>query len=154
MRGKRRALSSSVAHLVLVRPMKAHFTTLAFGIAAFLMSDSSAIARPYSDAELKAMFVRMPTPDYPYQARLRKEEGTGLFRLHVDERGKVTSVTVLKSTGHQTLDAEGLKALKAWLARSGERRDVDVPLHFLLSGTKSDNGMGHDGLGIMKSRDR
>ena len=134
--------------------MKAHITLLLFWTAALLMSASSAVARPYSDAQLKAMFVRMPRPDYPYQARARKEEGTGLFRLLVDERGKVKGVTVLKSTGHPTLDAEGLKALKGWVARSGLRREVDVPLHFLLSSTKTDNGMGPDGLGIMKSRDR
>jgi len=134
--------------------MKAYINLWLFGIVVLLMADSSAIAGSYSDAQLKAMFVRMPAPDYPYQARVRKEEGTGLFRLHMDVRGKVTSVTVLKSTGHQTLDAEGVKALKGWLARSGERRDVDVPLHFHLSGTKVDNGMGSDGLGIMKSRDR
>ena len=134
--------------------MKTGLPLLLFWIAAFLMSASSATARPYSDAELKAMFLRMPNPDYPYQARVRKEEGIGLFRLHVDERGKVTSVTVLRSTGHPALDAEGLKALEGWLARSGERRDVDVPLRFLLSGTKIDNGMGKDGLGVMKSRDR
>ena len=136
--------------------MKTYFTLSLFCIGSALMiSAFNAMARPYSDAERKAMFVRAPTPDYPYEARRRKEEGTGLFRLLVDERGKVTNVTVLRSTGHPILDAEGLRALKAWLARPGERREVDVPLRFLLSGSAGKgNGMGNDGLGIMKSRDR
>jgi TonB family protein len=130
------------------------FSLLCIG-AASMISSISAVARPYSDAERKAMFVRAPAPDYPYDARRRKEEGTGLFRVYVDERGKVTGVTIIKSTGHQALDAEGLRTLKAWLARPGERREVDVPLHFLLSGSRgNDNGMGKDGLGILKSRDR
>ena len=100
------------------------------------MKASFTLARgELSEAEAKAMFVRTPAPDYPYDARRRREEGTGLFRLHVDERGKVTKVTILKSTGHQALDAEALKTYKAWLARPGERRKVDVPLRFVLRGS-------------------
>lgn len=101
------------------------------------------------------MFIRAVKPDYPYEARRAREEGTGLFRLYVDERGRVTAVTILKSTGHQVLDSESIRILRSWRARPGERREVDVPLKFVLAGTQSsDNGMGKDGLGIMKSRDR
>jgi TonB family protein len=113
------------------------------------------MARPYSEAERKAMFIRMVQPQYPLEARRSRAEGTGLFRLYVDERGKVTDVAILKSTGQQVLDFESVRALKQWLARKGTSREVDVPVHFALQGGRpGDNGMGHDGLGIMKSRDR
>ncbi len=116
----------------------------------------NALARPYSDAERKATFIRMVQPLYPLEARRNRREGTGLFRLNVDERGKVTEVTVLKSTGDKALDLESVRALWQWLARKGARREIDVPLRFTLQGgsRSEDNGMGHDGLGIMKSRDR
>jgi TonB family protein len=124
-------------------------------IAVSLIPCSSSRARPYSAAEREAMFIRAVKPDYPYEALRRREEGKGLFRLYVDERGRVTAVTILKSTGHQVLDSESLRILKSWRARSGERREVDVPLNYVLSGSqRDDNGMGKDGLGIMKSRDR
>ena len=75
--------------------------------------------------------------------------------LDGDERGKVTDVTILKSTGDKALDSESIRALLQWRARAGTRREVDVPFHFTLHGARTgDNGMGHDGLGIMKSRDR
>ncbi len=100
------------------------------------------------------MFVRAAKPDYPYEAR-RREEGMGLFRLYLDERGRVTAVTILKSTGHEALDAEGIRTFRTWLSRPGERREGDVPLNFALAGSHSgDNATAKDGLGIMKSRDR
>jgi TonB family protein len=118
-------------------------------------SGFNALARPYSDAERKATFIRMVQPVYPLEARRSRKEGTGVFRLYVDERGKVTDVAVLKSTGDKALDFESVRALQQWLARKGVRREVDVPLHFTLhGGPPGDNGMGKDGLGMMKSRDR
>ena len=83
------------------------------------------------------MFLRMVQPQYPPEARGRIWEGRGLFRLHINERGIVTAVTVLKSTGHQILDAEAVETLKGWIARRGERREVDVPVNFTLSGYRN-----------------
>jgi TonB family protein len=116
----------------------------------------NALARPYSDAERKATFIRMVQPEYALDARRSGREGTGLFRHYIDERGKITGVAVLQSTGDKALDFESLRALWQWRARKGAPRDVDVPLRFTLRGGShsGDNGMGHDGLGIMKSRDR
>jgi outer membrane biosynthesis protein TonB len=45
----------------------------------------------------------------------------------------VTAVTVLKSTGHKILDSEAVETLNLWVARRGERREVDVPVTFSLS---------------------
>ena len=57
-----------------------------------------------------------------------------MFRLHVNERGTVTAVTVVKSTGYRSLDSEAIETFKRWVARRGERREVDVPVTFALSG--------------------
>jgi TonB family protein len=125
-------------------------------MAASLILGLSAQARPYSQAEVNAMFIRATKPTYPYEARRRREEGRGLFRLQVDERGKVTNVTIVKSTGHQTLDEEAVRAFWMWRATREERRQVDIPVNFVRSGRvqSGDNGMGNDGLGVWKSHDR
>jgi TonB family protein len=97
-----------------------------------LMTLSSAIARRYSGPELKAMFTFMPKPEYPYKLRfVQHMEGSGMFRMIVDERGKVTAVTALQSTGHPELDAEAIKGLMRWKARPGQQREVDVPVTFI-----------------------
>ena len=75
----------------------------------------------------------------------------------MDETGKVTKVKVVKSTGNRHLDDAGFNAFRQWRARPGNLREVDVPLIFVLSDAQDDpgdTGMGNDGLGIMKSRDR
>jgi periplasmic protein TonB len=76
------------------------------------------------------MFFYRPHPDYPSPLRARHLTGSGLFRLHVNEQGKVTSVEILQSTGHRELDDEGLKAFRQWRAKPGTEREVDLPLRF------------------------
>ena len=100
-------------------------------IALLLLSLSPALARRYSGAEMRAMFTFMPRPDYPYKARLFHLEGDGMFRLLVNEQGKVTSVATLQSTGHPELDREAVKAYMRWRARPGSKREVDVPTTFV-----------------------
>lgn len=97
----------------------------------------TADARRISAEERDAMFVRMVRPEYPPVARGRNQEGTGLFRLHINERGTVTAVTVLTSTGHPILDTEAVETLKRWVAIRGERREVDVPVVFAMSGHRN-----------------
>lgn len=104
-------------------------------IALLLLSVSAAFARRYSGAETKAIFTFMPWPDYPYKLRIAHMTGDGMFRLFVNEQGKVTSVTALQSTGHSELDAEAAKAYMRWRARPGTKREVDVPTTFA-GGTK------------------
>jgi TonB family protein len=108
-------------------------------------------------AKWRAVFVVTPRPDYPYEARRNNIGGKGLLRIYVDETGKVTDVKVLQSTGNRQLDTAGLIAFRHWRAKPGTRREVDMPLTFVAGrgpGSPGDNGMGSDGLGIMKSRDR
>src|SRR5467141_4886989 len=96
-------------------------------IALLLLSVSPAFARRYTGAEIKAMFTYMPWPDYPYHARSIHMTGVGMFRLLVNEQGRVTSVVTLQSTGQPELDAEAIKTYLRWLARPGAKREVDVP---------------------------
>src|SRR6202035_5357570 len=103
-------------------------------IALIALGLSSATARQYSPSELKAMFTFAPRPEYPYKLRfVQRLEGSGVFRMLVDEHGKVTNVTVLQSTRHPELDAESIKGLMRWKARPGPKREVDIPVTFSLA---------------------
>jgi TonB family protein len=94
---------------------------------------STADARPYSDAELKATFIKTPRPDYPVEVRRLHLTGSGLYRLYIDERGEVSGIRVLRKTGIPPLDIEVLKTLVRWRARSGPKREVDLPVTFIIN---------------------
>ena|ERR1700736_6715760 len=89
-------------------------------------------ARRYTDEEIKAMFLDRPLPKYPYEMRRLRITGSGLFRLYVDNKGKVTSVKILETTGRRELDEESRKAFQRWRAMPGKAREVDVPATFTM----------------------
>jgi TonB family protein len=88
------------------------------------------MARRYSQAEIRAMFVFAPLPRSTYKLFSLKVRGSGLFRLFVNEQGKVTSVSVLKSIGHPQIDVAMAKTFSSWRARPGPKREVDIPVDF------------------------
>ena len=49
-------------------------------------------------------------PDYPKKARQRGDEGDVTLELAIDEKGRVKSVSVVKSSGHPELDAAAAHA--------------------------------------------
>jgi TonB family protein len=99
-------------------------------LASILAIVATAGAREYSAAERKAMFIESPAPDYTVLLQRRQLSGSGVYRLFIDEQGKVTKVTVLQSMDFPLLDAEAIKGLSRWRARPGPLREVDVPVTF------------------------
>jgi len=85
-------------------------------------------------AEIRARLVVTPVPNYPGVLRQAHYTGTGLFRIYFDERGEVSGIRILKSTGHTELDVETLKALGRWRARSGPKWEMDIPVSFRIGG--------------------
>jgi periplasmic protein TonB len=57
---------------------------------------------------------RRVDPVYPSASRRDGEQGTGQFRVLVDENGKPQDVQVLKSTGFPRLDTAALEAIRKW----------------------------------------
>jgi TonB family protein len=86
----------------------------------------------YTAAELKAMFTKTVQPDYPFEARRLRHIGRGVFRLTIDEQGRVTSVKAVESTGYGELDASCLVAFRQWQARTGPKRVVAMPVTFTM----------------------
>jgi TonB family protein len=73
-------------------------------------------------------------PDYPYAARDQHVEGSGLYRLNINPDGTVSSVTVLKSTGHMLLDQAAIHAFRQWRFRPGALRVLKIPINFTMKG--------------------
>jgi TonB family protein len=73
-------------------------------------------------------------PDCSYAARDQHLEGSGLYRLNIKPDGTVSSVTVLKSTGHILLDRAAIHAFRQWRFRPGALRTVKLPIDFSMKG--------------------
>jgi TonB family protein len=70
-------------------------------------------------------------PRYPMYYQRARVGGTGRFRMNIDfKTGKVTSVTVVKSTGSDGLDREAIFALRRWRFKPGKAREVEIPITF------------------------
>ena len=78
----------------------------------------------------KEFFTSSRRPEYPLEARRKRQVGDGRFRLYIGKSGRVTSVKMLRSTGHSLLDNAAVKAYMSWKAPPGLRREADVPVSF------------------------
>jgi len=54
-------------------------------------------------------------PVYPPASRRAGEEGTGMFRVLVNERGQPVEVSVLRSSGFPRLDEAAIAAIRRWV---------------------------------------
>jgi periplasmic protein TonB len=54
-------------------------------------------------------------PVYPAGSRRDGEQGTGMFKVLVDAKGRPQDVQVLRSTGFPRLDAAALEAIRKWV---------------------------------------
>jgi protein TonB len=83
-----------------------------------------------------AAYLHNPAPEYPAIALQRRWEGTVLLNVHVLANGSAREVTVIASSGHDSLDAAAMQAVADWhfvpAHRAGQAIDawVKVPLIF------------------------
>src|SRR4030095_8904349 len=85
---------------------------------------------PYG--QVLTMFWKKYLPVYPVEAQRKRMQGGGVFRMYIDENAVVTKVGVMKSTGHKILDISAAAGLSRWGAKPGGRREVDMPVQFVL----------------------
>jgi protein TonB len=75
-----------------------------------------------------AVPLATPRPGYPRLSRRAGEEGSVLCRLHVGADGRVRTVEVVESSGHERLDRAAAETLAAWQfePRREDGRAVDA----------------------------
>lgn len=83
-----------------------------------------------SPAPKKARAVYAPRPQVPEVARARRLGGDGYFKFHIRPDGTVSTVDVLRSTGHKVLDDATVAALSKWRFEPGTRSEVRVPFTY------------------------
>jgi protein TonB len=67
-----------------------------------------------------ALVVNAPRPEYPVEAQLRRERGSGVFLVRAKiKSGRVTQVIVARTTGYKLLDDAAVKALRHWWFKPG-----------------------------------
>jgi len=87
-----------------------------------------------SRPEWKRDLVKMEAPAYPEVAKRWHVQGVARFRVSIDiNTGRVTCVSILKSTGYEVLDASAIRALKAWRWKPGKYRTCNIPVKFDLA---------------------
>ena len=75
-------------------------------------------------------------PDYPIEARSRRQQGRVLLRVQVSATGDAASVDIVSSSGHPILDQAARAAVRAWRFIPATRAGVavaasaDVPIEF------------------------
>jgi len=92
-----------------------------------------AVAQPPAENNGEPEYLANPHPDYPYSARLRRQQGTVLLLVTLDDSGNPTSVAVEQSSGVGELDqAARKKVLADWRFKAGQGNQVHVPVEFHL----------------------
>jgi TonB family protein len=96
--------------------------------------DAKGVRHPNALCLRDAVFA--PHPRYPYGPPLSRDpvtwtrdiQGDGLYRLDVDlNTGRVSQVTILKSTGSAKLDTASTSAFKRWVFRPGTWKEIIMP---------------------------
>ena len=97
-------------------------------------TDAKGVRQPNSVCMRDAVFA--PHPRYPYGAPLARDpavwtrdlKGDGLYRLNVDlNTGRVSKITIIKSTGSTKLDAASTSAFRRWVFRPGKWKEIVIP---------------------------
>jgi TonB family protein len=84
---------------------------------------------------VKALAIYAPRPQYPYEARARRQTGAGVAIVMVDPNtGLVTNAEMATSTGYQLLDSAALNAFRRWQFKPGTVAMVRILIRFTMGG--------------------
>ena len=123
-------------------------------VVAILVGHPAFAGLHFTAEQARQLAIAMPKPVYPEFERQHGISGSGLFKLYVRvETGRVTRITVLRSTGNVALDNAATKAFRQWRFKPGSlpsmrqlypaskeaNADVDaclgIPISFVLTPT-------------------
>lgn len=72
--------------------------------------------------------VSAPRPDFPWGFRGDHIIGSGVYVFHINASGRVTNVTVARSSGNGMLDVEAARTLRRWKFKPGHAANVPIPV--------------------------
>lgn len=71
-------------------------------------------------------YASNPAPPYPAFARRRGWEGVVKILVHVDEKGRVKSSSIFKSSGYPLLDRVALKTVRKWRFHPAKMGNIPI----------------------------
>jgi periplasmic protein TonB len=86
----------------------------------------------------KPAYLYNPHPSYPEAARKAGQTGVVTLRVSINEKGRVSAVSLVKSSGYALLDDRARGAVQRWIFRPARRdgkavaTQVEVPVRFSL----------------------
>ena len=83
-------------------------------------------------SEVTNAILHHPLPPYPVQAMKEHQEGTVDLRLIVSSDCRLSSIEVVRSSGHKILDDAAIECAKKWTFRADEAGTNTVPFAFML----------------------
>jgi TonB family protein len=87
---------------------------------------SAALTLIAEDADVAPVVVSRPLPTYTPKARALRHEGTVVFRLLIDESGKVVETQLVRGIAGSDLNDAALRAAKQWVYRPARKDGVPV----------------------------
>jgi TonB family protein len=110
--------------------MKAQIICIALSTA--MLKDTAWAETPRIKQE---MLLHWRRPQYPYEARSRQIQGSGLFLLSINTKtGLVTKVRKVQSTGSAILDNAFTAAVWYWGFKPNTPKELLVPITFTMRG--------------------
>jgi TonB family protein len=110
--------------------VKAPIICIALSIA--MLTGTARAETPRIKQEMLLHWVR---PQYPYEARSRQIQGSGLFLLSINTKtGLVTKVRKVQSTGSPILDNAFTAAVWYWGFKPNTPKELLVPITFTMRG--------------------
>lgn len=100
------------------------------GIVCVLGAAEPASAMRHAFAEAKGWLLWGPKPDYPWEARAKKQTGTGIAVVSISSSGAVTNVEITQSTGYPILDRAILDRLREWRFKPDSPSHIRIPVNF------------------------
>ncbi len=73
------------------------------------------------------MAVKTPPPEFPLELACAGASGETLLGVTIGVEGTPTDVKLIRSSGHEPLDAAAIEAVKAWQFRPATRNGEPVP---------------------------
>jgi TonB family protein len=90
------------------------------------------VSPPNAPVKLEPV-VYAPHFEYPFIARKQHLEGSGVFEIHVNPDGSVTSIKILRTTGYNILDAAAITGFRRWRFRPHTIAIVRMPVQYRIA---------------------
>jgi len=86
------------------------------------------------EAAQRGLLLKAVQPQYPWVARVRHREGTGVFDLRFDyETGHLREIHVMRALPDPDMQNAAIDALKQWQAKPRSIHVLRLPVTFLKS---------------------